>query len=64
VHTLPPIGGHSPGTAYGALPLIFVNGRVSFAASLSLVAVRAAILFTIAACAFGLLRTRLFSHSV
>jgi hypothetical protein len=62
VHILPAVGGHPPGTAFGTLPIVFVNGRVSAAASLSPVAVRAAILFTIAACAFGALRTRFLSR--
>jgi hypothetical protein len=63
MRTMPAIDGHSSGTAFGAVPVVFLNGRVSAAASLSLVAARAAVLFSIAACAFVALRTRLISRA-
>ena len=57
IHILPAMNGRPAGTAFGALPVIVVDGRVSAAATLSLVAVRATVLFAIAALAFRSLRT-------
>jgi hypothetical protein len=62
VHHLPALNGQPPGTAYGALPVVFVDGHVSGAATLSLVAVRAAVLFAIGALVFSSLRTRFAAH--
>ncbi len=62
VHVLPAVNGNPQGTAYGALPIVVVDGRVSGAATLSWVAARALVLFGVAALAFSSLRTRLGSH--
>jgi hypothetical protein len=64
MNVFPAIGGHSVGTTFSAAPIVIVDGRVSGAATLSLVAARAAVLFTIAVVAFRSLRTRFMSGAV
>ncbi len=56
-HIMPAMDGRPAGTAFGALPVVIVDGRPSAAATLSLVAVRATVLFAIAALAIRSLRT-------
>jgi hypothetical protein len=63
INIFPLVGGHSLGTTFSTVPVVFVDGRVSAAATLSVVAARAAVLFIIAAIAFRFLRTRLTSHA-
>jgi hypothetical protein len=47
------------GTAFGMVTVVLVNGRPDAAATLTLVAVRAAMLFALAAIAYRMLQTRL-----
>ena len=62
MNILPAVGGRPSGAVFSALPNVLVDGRFSRAATLSLVAVRAAVLFIIAALAFGSLRTRFLAQ--
>jgi hypothetical protein len=54
----PPFGGHPGGASFSVVPAVYVDGHVSAAATLSLAAMRATVLFAIAACTFHFLQTR------
>ncbi len=58
-----PIAGHPGGTSFSALPVVYVDGHVSAAATLAMVALRAVILFVIAAVAYRALRARFTSSA-
>jgi hypothetical protein len=62
MNILPAIGGRPSGAVFSAVPNVIVNGRFSGAATLSLVAERAAVLFAISAVAFGSLRSRFLAQ--
>lgn len=55
---IPPLGGHPGGASFSVSPSVWIDGHVSAAATLSLVAMRATLLFTIAALVFHYLRRR------
>ncbi len=59
MNILPPVGGHARGAVFSVVPSVFVKGQLSGAATSARVALRAAVLFAIAAFAYGALRTRL-----
>jgi hypothetical protein len=61
INVFPLADGRLTNTSFSAAPVVFVDGRVSPAATLSLVALRAAVLFIVAALAFRSLRSRLIS---
>jgi hypothetical protein len=58
MNVLPSLGGHPGGASFSVSPSVWIDGHVSAAATLSLVALRATILFTIAAFVFHYLRSR------
>jgi hypothetical protein len=62
VHVSSPQGGPEGQMAYGAVALAYLHGRVSLAATLAMTALRAAVLFAIAAMAYRTLRRRLGLH--
>jgi hypothetical protein len=55
----PPFGSNPGGAAFSVVPAVYVNGHASAAATLSLAAMRATVLFAIAAFAFHCLRRRI-----
>jgi hypothetical protein len=59
MHVFPPHGADPGGPVFSVIPAVYVNGHASAAATLSLVAMRATVLFTTAAVALRWLRTRL-----
>jgi hypothetical protein len=59
MHVFPPLGADLGGPVFSVIPTVYVDGHVSAAATLSLVAMRAAVLFTIAAFTFRCLRKRI-----
>ncbi|HEY6453682.1 MAG TPA: hypothetical protein VIY90_00220 [Steroidobacteraceae bacterium] len=54
----PPLGGHPGDTTFSAMPIVYVAGHVSTAATLSRAVMRATVLFSIAAIALRWLRNR------
>lgn len=62
-NSMPAGMGHAAGTSFSALPVVFVDGRVSPGASFSLVATRAIVLFVIATVVLRSLRRRFSFHS-
>lgn len=61
MNILPPRGGHPGGAMFSVIPGVIVAGRVNAAATLGVIALRAAVLFAIAALAYRALRSRLLS---
>jgi hypothetical protein len=59
MHVFPPLGADPGGPVFSVIPAVYVDGHVSAAATLSLVAMRATVLFTIAAFTFPSLRRRI-----
>jgi hypothetical protein len=59
MNVIPPLGANPGGTTFSALPIVRVDGHVSAAATLSLVAMSATVLFTIAAFILHCLRKRI-----
>jgi hypothetical protein len=59
MNILPPTAGRPGGAVFSAVPGVFVNGRMNAAATFGLVALRAAVLFALAALAYRALRSRL-----
>jgi hypothetical protein len=59
MNIVPPHGGRAGGAVFSAVPSVFVDGRMNAAATLSMVALRAGVLFAIAALAYRNLRRRL-----
>jgi len=62
MNILPPRGAEPGGAVFGAITVVLVDGRPSASATLSLVATRATVLFTIAAFAFSYLRRRIYPY--
>jgi hypothetical protein len=62
MNVLPPLGGHPGGASFSVSPSVWIDGHVSTIATLSLVAMRATVLFTIAAFAFHYLRRRIYHY--
>jgi hypothetical protein len=62
MNVLPHLGGSPGGPTFSAIPVVRVNGHVSAAATLSLVAMRATVLFALAAVAFHALRRRIYQY--
>jgi hypothetical protein len=58
----PPFGGYPGGASFSVVPAVYVDGHLSAAATLSLVAMRATVLFTIAAFVFHYLRRRNYQY--
>jgi hypothetical protein len=58
MNILPPHDGRPGGAIFSAVPAVFVNGRMNAAATLGVVAVRVAVLFSFAALAYRALRER------
>jgi hypothetical protein len=61
MNILPPEGGHPPGALFSVVPDVIVHGRVNAAATLAMAALRAAVLFAIAAIVYRAMRTRRIS---
>jgi hypothetical protein len=62
INVHPPFGGHPGGASFSVVPAVFVDGHVSAVATLSLAAMRATVLFTIAAFAVHYLRRRIYRY--
>ena len=58
----PPSGGYPGGAVFSVIAAVWVDGHVSAAATWSLVAMRATVLFAIAAFAFHCLRSRIYQY--
>jgi hypothetical protein len=59
MHVLAPTAAYKGGPVFSALAAVYVDGHVSAAATLSWVAIRAAVLVAVAAVTYRILRTRL-----
>lgn len=58
MHVFPPLGADPGGPKFSVVPAVYVDGHLSAAATLSLVAMHATVLFAVAAFTLHLLRTR------
>lgn len=64
MHLAAPSGAYPGGPVFSAVPVVYVDGHVSAAATLSQVAIRAAVLFIVAVVAYRMVRARLTSPAV
>jgi len=61
VHVIPPQDGHKGGTVYSLAALVYAHGSVNLAETLGAWALRAAVLFALAATAYRIVRGRLMA---